>query len=185
MKQKTGEENFSGPPQVIVLLKEEARGVLERTSSLTKVDKGAPEANLQKTLKTAELQLVPLFGNKEEEVASFVAKAEARGQIPAHLARMNNFYLLETASGDNAAEMARQLNELDLVEAAYVSPRGEPPVYEEADRPPGALQDSGDTLPITNEPDEQPDLPQCGPGGHRCPLRLDLSRWQGGWSPDH
>ena len=148
MKKRTGEKMFSGPPQVVVILKQDAGAVLERTASFNNVERAAPEAKLQKVLSTGDLQLVPLFGNTEGEVASMVTKAEAKAKSPEHLRWMNSFYLLQSAPGQ-AEEIAQRLNALDIVEGAYVRPMGEPPVYYEGDKGPGELHDSGNTLPIT------------------------------------
>ena len=40
------------------------------------MDSGAREAELQQTLSTIGLELVPVFGETETDVASFVARAE-------------------------------------------------------------------------------------------------------------
>ena len=76
MNHQSHQKPFSGPPpQVIVILKEEVGPVISKMRSVS-MDSGAPEAELQQTLSANGLELLPVFGETESDVASFVARAE-------------------------------------------------------------------------------------------------------------
>ena len=148
MNHQSNQKRFSGPPpQVIVILKEDVGPVIPKMRSITSMDSGAPEAKLHQTLSTNGLELMPVFGETETDVASFVARAE-KAAGPANLSRMGSFYIVQTTPDTNLDSVVAGLNQLDIVEGAYVKPIGEPPVYYEGDTPPGSRADSGESVPI-------------------------------------
>lgn len=134
------------PPQVIVMLKDDTGPVLNRMSALD-AKSDAPEAKLQQALSTHGLKLVPVFASSESQVASIVAKAETKASNP-HLKKMNNFYTLETPPQGDAGAVVKDLLNLDIVEAAYIKPAGEPPIYTETDDAPGVKAAGGGGVPI-------------------------------------
>jgi hypothetical protein len=137
------------PPQVIVMLKDDAGPVLDQKIAARSADsQAAPEARLQQTLSSRGLKLLPVFGNSEGEVASMVAKAESRSSTPL-LKKMNKFYTLESSPSDDAEKVVRELLELDIVEAAYVKPAGEPPLFIEGEDVAGKIAALGGGVPIT------------------------------------
>ena len=149
MNHQSHQKPFSGPPpQVIVILKEGVGSVISKMQSISSMDSGAREAELQQTLSTNGLELVPVFGETETEVASFVARAE-KAAPAANLSRMSTFYIIQTTPDTNLERVVVDLNQLDIVEGAYIKPFGEPPVYYESDKPPGSQADSGGSVPIT------------------------------------
>ena len=62
---------------------------------------------------------------------------------------MSTFYIIQTTPDTNLERVVVDLNQLDIVEGAYIKPIGEPPVYYEGDKPPGSEADSGGSVPIT------------------------------------
>ena len=126
MPKKTKGRDFANPPaQVIVILKEDTGPVLRRLESTEKIA-AAPEAALQKTLSGLGASLVPLFGETENHVAKLVARAVEA--VPparqANIRRMSSFYTLSTAPKADLEKVISNLNKLDIVEGAYIKPRG-------------------------------------------------------------
>ena len=62
---------------------------------------------------------------------------------------MSTFYIIQATPDTNLETVVVDLNQLDIVEGAYIKPIGEPPVYYESDKPPGSMADSGGSVPIT------------------------------------
>jgi hypothetical protein len=119
------------PAQVVVILKEDTGPVLSKLTNLSATDGAAPEALLQQALTANGLELSPLFGATEEHVESLVAKAQEKGANP-HLARMSNFYLLNSSPEADLPKIVSELSGLAMVEGAYIKPAGEPPFYYDA-----------------------------------------------------
>lgn len=140
-----------GPAQVIVVLKEGAGKILERTQSFQQVGRATAEASMQTVLGEASVELVPLFADTETQVAGMAAKAEAKAQKPTMLHHMTSFYTLKAANYTQSAEhLAQNLRDLEMVESAYVKPIGEPPMFYEGEHFAGKQHDQGSSLPITN-----------------------------------
>jgi hypothetical protein len=137
------------PQQVIVILKE-GSGTEISSLSTRRVDSASPMAGLKKTLSAHGVELVPVFGESEIDVASFVAKAE-RLAPSAHLSWMNRFYTVPTAAITNPEKLVSDLEKLDIVDGAYLKPLGKPPVYDEGEKFPGSLAATNSSVPITSD----------------------------------
>ncbi|MEO6931193.1 MAG: S8 family serine peptidase, partial [Chitinophagaceae bacterium] len=152
------------PPQVIVMLKDDTGPVLNRMNAASN-DSQAPEAKLQQTLKSNGLTLVPLFGESEASVASMVAKATTSSTANPLLKKMNSFYTLELPPQSSAQKTVEELLALDIVEAAYLKPAGEPPFFIESKDSPIAKVMEGGGLPITDNLTINQTYLNAAPGG--------------------
>jgi hypothetical protein len=157
--------SVQGPPaQVVVILKQDSE---LQPQGVRGLDSAAPAAELQDALSGLGVSLVPLFGESEHQVARMVARAmdSATPAQQEHLQRMNSFYTLDTPVGANAEEVAEKLNNLDVVEGAYVKPWGYPPVYTEGSQAPGSMAENGNSVPITQDLTSFQHYLEVAPGG--------------------
>jgi Subtilase family/Repeat of unknown function (DUF346) len=111
----------------------------ERVTSTTGVD----VAPLAKLLKTEDINLEPLFGLSEDRMLdqTTALKEETGTEVP----DLSIFYQV-SAPDDRLDDLAKSLGKLDVVEAAYVKPPGEPP---EATEPAEVINDM---KPRTEDP---------------------------------
>lgn len=127
-KKKVIDSPSGSPPELIVVSKSvekpHAKEALEAMESKAKPS----EDSLAGFMAGKKLQLVPLFGDTDADVAELVSKSSAM-EGGEDLSKMRKFYKVEAAPEDNLEDLAASLNELDEVEGAYVKPGCMPPVY--------------------------------------------------------
>ncbi|SDE84901.1 Serine protease, subtilisin family [Pricia antarctica] len=116
------------PPELIVVSKSvEAPHAMEAMNAAKSKSK-PPEDTLAGFVVGKKLQLVPLFGDTDAEVAEIVSRSSVLGGAN-DLSKMRQFYKVEAAADENLEKLAASLNKLDEVEGAYVKPGCMPPVY--------------------------------------------------------
>ncbi|HDZ15086.1 MAG TPA: hypothetical protein ENH60_09360, partial [Pricia sp.] len=134
------------PPELIVVSKSVETPHAMEAMEAAKAKSKPPQNTLAGFVVGQKLQLVPLFGDTDEEVADIVSKSSAlEGEND--LSKMRQFYKVEAASDENLEDLAASLNKLDEVEGAYVKPGCMPPVYFEDDGT--AEMPEGDDVPIS------------------------------------
>ncbi|WP_051253968.1 S8 family peptidase [Arenibacter latericius] len=134
------------PPELIVVSKSvEAPHAMEAMKA-SKAKSKPSASTLAGFIVEKKLQLVPLFGDTDEEVAELVSKSSSM-EGENDLSKMRQFYKVETSDSDNLENIAASLNDLEEVEGAYVKPGCLPPVYFGDDGMADAPDD--DDVPIT------------------------------------
>ena len=117
------------PRELIVIAKPEARLRATPTGSVRSLE-AVDVASLEDLLSAEDVSLVPLFGVSEEritlETQAFAAAAEAP------LPDFSTFYRVQ-APDERLEELADNLREADVVEAAYIKPPAEPAWAAEAE----------------------------------------------------
>ena len=124
-------ESFSSKRELIVIAKTDvelrAKASLEErvTSSV-----GADVSPLSELLQSEDINLQPLFGLSEERMQDRIASlaVETGEEVP----ELSNYYYID-APEERLDELAESLIQLDVVEAAYVKPPGEPPVVKKGE----------------------------------------------------
>ncbi len=197
MKDKSRQAAAPGPPAQVVVILKEAPGGTDRPEGVQRSNSAAPEAALQGALSDMGIELVPLFGESGHHVARMVARAvdAAPPAAQEHLRRMSTFYTIATPAEANLEEVAARLNALDIVEGAYVKPRGEPPVYYDMETPPGSLAESGSSVPITQDLSTSQAYLNAAPGGIDARYAwtipggrgdgVNIIDIEGGWNTSH
>ncbi len=135
-------EEMSTPRELIVVAREDAqlRATRDGVASATDMNV-APIANL---LQSEGVNLRPLFGLSEPRMMDRTASlAASTGEDVPNL----SVYYHVDAPDDRLDALAENLLEMDVVEAAYVKPRGEPPVIAS-----GEAEILNDMLPLAEEP---------------------------------
>ncbi len=115
--------SFSAEPELIVMARPDAG--LRSTPSGPVSLAGAGVEELNRTIDRTGLKLVPLFG-MEERISASLASVRRASDID--VPDLSCFYRVE-APAAALEETAKELNELSIVEAAYVKPPTVPPLY--------------------------------------------------------
>lgn len=135
-------EGFPSQRELIVIAKPEAglRATKEGVTSAV----GADVAPLSGLLASEGITLQPLFGLSEERMRDRTSSlsTETGEEMP----ELSVFYHVE-APDERLDDLAESLRQLDVVEAAYVKPPGEPPAIAAAE-----VEILNDILPADGEP---------------------------------
>jgi hypothetical protein len=108
---------------LIVIAKPEANLRVRRGGEIASIG-GTDVTALSDFVKNQKLTMVPLFAASEERIMALTASVAATVSTP--LPDLSIYYRVE-APDDQLDELAAQLQDHDVVEAAYVKPPGEPP----------------------------------------------------------
>lgn len=164
----TGEparEGFPSQRELIVIAKPEA-GLLAKPETEERVAStvGADVSPLSKLLVSEGITLQPLFGLSEERMQTQTSSlAAATGE---EVPDLSVYYHVE-APDERLDDLAESLRQMDLVEAAYVKPRSEPPIApdepsEIAEQMPSAAEEAP---PATPDFTARQDYLDAAPGG--------------------
>jgi hypothetical protein len=130
------------PRELVVITRPDAKLRISgnRAKSLKKSIQVSP---LNDLLATEGINMNPLFGLDEDRIQAITSSLEEKTNKPVH--DLSNYYHV-VASDDRLDALAEQFRKLDVVEAAYVKPSGEPPLW----------RDSGDIVLIEVKADKSP-----------------------------
>ena len=114
---------FQAEPELVVLTMPDAR--VRATATGPRSMSGAGVEELGRSLERAGLELVPMFGREDRIAASVQAlRQSSRVEVP----DLSRFYRLTAPRGE-LESLAKELQSLDIIEAAYIKPPTTPPVY--------------------------------------------------------
>ena len=142
--QSSSDRRDSPGRELIVIAREEVglRASATRVASIT----GYEVSPLEKILASADAALTPLFGETEDRLRAISAAMAAEPGAPP--ADLSVYYLVQAPEG-RLDELAEQLADQEMIEAAYVKPAAEP----------AATADLNEMLPSTEDaPPVTPDF---------------------------
>ncbi len=192
-KQKLPDQQFGSPPELIVVSKSVEAPHAKEVATALRSESQPAEQSLAGFIVSNGLNLTPVFGSTDEEVATIVSRA-ASGRQGEDFSTMQQFYKVDAPEGSDLEALAAQLNELAEVEAAYVKPPCLPPVFfedDESDSVPGIEDQAPITQDLTPNQGYLNAAPQgvdaryawTIPGGRGSGMRvIDI---EGGWNFAH
>jgi subtilisin family serine protease len=121
----TSVENLRSERELIVITKPEA-GLRMRAEGLTSAE-GVDMGSLEELLSAEGAKIFPLFGSNVERVRNEVTTLS--DDTGAAVPDLSLYYRVQ-ASDDRLDNLAEQLREQEVVEAAYVKPPAEPPIWQ-------------------------------------------------------
>ena len=134
------------PPELIVVSKSVEAPHADEVANAIRAKSKPSQNTLAGFVIGKKLQLTPVFGDTDKEVAELVSKAPSTAEGK-DLSEMRKFYKLDAPSDESLEELATSLNKLDEVEGAYVKPGCTPPVFFGDEG--GADAPEGESAPIT------------------------------------
>lgn len=138
-------DGLESPGRELIVIAREEVGLRASAARVASVS-GYEVSSLEKILASADASFSPLFGETEDRLRAVSAAMSGEPGAPA--ADLSVFYLVD-APEDKLDELAEQLAEQDMIEAAYVKPPAEP----------AATAELNDMLPSPEEaPPATPDF---------------------------
>lgn len=132
------------PRELVVITKPDAKLRISGNSAVS-LEKSVKVSPLNDLLATEGISMNPLFGLEEDRIQALTSSLERKINKP--VPDLSNYYHV-VAPDDRLDALAERFRELDVVEAAYVKPSAEPPVWSDsesivltkvkADEPPAA-----------------------------------------------
>jgi Subtilase family len=149
-KQKLPEPPFGSPPELIVVSKSVEAPHAAEVSTAKRAASPPNVKSLAGFIVSKGLDLTPLFGSTDAEVATLVSKA-ASNSPEEDFSAMQQFYKVDAPGNADLESLATQLSALTEVEAAYVKPPSLPPIFFEDGESEVLLAPAGDQPPITQD----------------------------------